>query len=123
MGNGASASEVGSGIGKGLASLVGLGEYVSGDQISNLNNTLSDSKDELTKYFQNATLAALEQEQIEIQKVVQWTQTQNNMLSLSMDLQNTILTSSMQKENMFTALLGILILIIIFFMIIKKKCC
>jgi hypothetical protein len=123
MGNGASASEIGAGIGKGFASLVGMGDYVSGDQISDLNNTLSDSQNKLNETFQNGTIEALKNETALIIETITWAKVQNSNLTASMDLQNDLLTGSIQKENMFTILLGILVLIIIFFMIIKKKCC
>lgn len=123
MGNGASSGEIFAGIGKGFASLVGASQYVSGDQISDLNNSLSDSQNKLNECFQNSTISAIQGNTKLIMDTISWAKTQNYNLSVSMELQNDIITGSIQKENMFTILLGILALIIIFFMIIKKKCC
>lgn len=117
---GASSSEIGAAIGKGFGSLIGVSDYITGDQISDLNQNLNNAQDQLNLYFKNATLSALKNEQKEIENVITWVNSNNQIITESMNLQYNILNGNIKKENSFIVLISILILIIIFFIIIKK---
>jgi len=109
----------GSDIGKGLLSLVGAGEYIKSDTISTLNNSLTDVKDEQNKFIQQANLSLFKGEIKDMNDIVTWSQSNNQLLADTEKMQYTILNGKFEIQTTFVILLFILIIIIVFYLLFK----
>ena|SRR3990167_10050804 len=109
------------GIGNGLLSILGLGSLVDplGDAKAQLNNAIND----MNSMTAVQTLAiAMQQVKIE-QDLLNFMQTNNNLISETVQSLNNSINNDFDISKVVMGTLAIIVMIFLAFYIAEKKCC
>lgn len=105
------------GLGHGVLSLLGFGEQYN--PLGELQSELANASQNMRTVIDTASYATIKQQTVLNKDLWNYIQTNNSNIQASIELYNKLAMDGIQKENLFTSLLSLLVVIIIFFMLIK----
>lgn len=108
---------VGPGLGHGSLALLGIGQVY--DPLANLRQELAKANQKTQSIYNNTLMSFIQADNDEWVKLNDYLNTNNSTIQETMDYYNTLTFQSIQKTNLFMAILALMVLVVIFFMMLQ----